>query len=94
MKDFNHINYNFAKDYFNRLMSKAEKLGKDNSSLLSALLTIELHKKVGLENESMLQREQEIKEEIKTITNKLHAIANDMKFMRRMTELNMPINFN
>ena len=94
MTDFSRIDYTHAKEKFNKMLNRAEVLNNRNNELLSELLTVELHKKVGLETYEIIQREKNATKEIEAITNELNGIANDMRFMRRMTELNLPINFN
>lgn len=90
----NNIDYTHAREVYNKLMTKTELLNKQHLEYEAEAARIQLHVNVGLVTDNMLNRIKQIEQELKTINNQLKVILNDIRFMRKMTELNMPVNFN
>lgn len=92
--DPNHIDYSHAREVYNKLMAKTELLNKKHLEYQAEAARLQLHVNVGLVTDAMLNRIKHIKKELETINKQLKVILNDIRFIRKMTELNMPVNFN
>ena len=94
MIDPNIVDYSHAKEVYNRLLTKTDLLTQQQTELIVESTRIELHTNLGLETNSMLIRLKEIENQLLVINEELSNILKDVRFMRRMTELNLPVNFN
>lgn len=92
--DPNNIDYSHAKEVYNKLMAKTDLLSDEQNNLMSEASRIQMHKNIGLETSVMLKRLDDIEKELGLIKTQLTNILKDIRFMRRMTELNLPVNFN
>jgi hypothetical protein len=90
--DPNNIDYTHAKEVYNSLMNKTDLLIKKQTKLMFELKQTELYSNIGLGN--YVINKEEIDKQLNIIKNQLVDILKDIRFIRRMTELNLPINFN
>jgi hypothetical protein len=92
--DPNNIDYTHAKEVYNSLMNKTDLLSEKQIELMAESARIELHINLGLDTNTMRTRLNEIERQSLLIKEQLLNILKDIRFIRRMTELNLPVNFN
>jgi hypothetical protein len=92
--DTSNIDYTHAKEVYNRLMNKTDLLSEKQIELMVESTRIKLHTNLGLDTNNMRTRLNEIERQSLLIEEQLLNILKDIRFIRRMTELNLPVNFN
>lgn len=90
----NNVDYTHAREVYIKLMAKTDFLNKKHLEFAAEASRIQLHLNVGLVTDNMVKRINQINHELEIIRNQLKDILKDILFIRRMTELNLPINFN